>query len=103
MDKREKELRIVELMIRIYCKRKHKEKQLCAECQQLLEYAKYRTSVCPFMETKTFCANCKVHCYKGDVRDKIREVMRFSGPWMLLYHPLVAIKHVIETRKEKRK
>ena len=96
-------MQIVKLMIRIYCKRKHKEKTLCSDCQQLLEYAKYRTGVCPFMETKTFCANCKVHCYKGDMREKIREVMRFSGPWMLLYHPCLAIKHVIESRKEKRR
>lgn len=55
------------------------------------------------METKTFCSNCKVHCYKPDMREKIREVMRFSGPRMLFYHPIMAIRHVMESRKEKRK
>ncbi len=40
---------------------------------------------------KTFCANCKVHCYKPQMREQIRQVMRFSGPRMLLYHPVLAI------------
>ena len=31
------------------------------------------------MEQKTFCANCKVHCYKPEMREQIRKVMRFSG------------------------
>ena len=32
-----------------------------------------------------------------------REVMAYSGPRMLFYHPVMAIKHVIETQKEKRR
>ena len=36
-------------------------------------------------------------------REKIREVMRFSGPRMLFYHPIIAIRHVLESRKEKKK
>ena len=55
------------------------------------------------METKTFCSNCRVHCYKLEMRERIRKVMRFSGPRMLLYHPIMAIRHVIESRKEKRR
>ena len=55
------------------------------------------------MQTKTFCSNCRVHCYKPDMREKIRQVMRFSGPRMLFYHPIRAIRHVIETKKEKRR
>ncbi|WP_277584531.1 nitrous oxide-stimulated promoter family protein [Psychrobacillus antarcticus] len=27
-------------------------------------------------------------------RKKIKIVMRFSGPWMLVYHPILAIQHV---------
>ncbi|MGN0478669.1 MAG: nitrous oxide-stimulated promoter family protein, partial [Hominenteromicrobium sp.] len=62
-----------------------------------------RSDCCPFMETKTFCSNCKVHCYKPEMREKIREVMRFSGPRMIFRHPVTAIRHVIETKKEKRR
>ena len=56
----------------------------------------------PFMETKNFCFNCKVHCYKADMRQKIREVMRFSGLRMIFHHPILAIRHVIESKKEKK-
>ena len=103
-NKREQEKVIVPLMIRIYCKKKHRMKTgLCTECQALHEYAMLRADKCPFMETKTFCSNCKVHCYKKDMREKIREVMRFSGPRMIFYHPIMAIRHVIESKKEKRR
>ncbi len=103
-SKREREKRTVSLMIRIYCKKKHgTRKGLCPECEALDTYARMRSDKCPFMETKTFCSNCKVHCYKVDMREKIRAVMRFSGPRMILSHPIMAIRHVIESKKEKKR
>lgn len=103
-QKREREKKVVSLMIRLYCKKKHRTKgELCEECAALEEYARLRSDKCPFMETKTFCSNCKVHCYKPEMREKIREVMRFSGPRMVLYHPVLAIRHVIESKKERKR
>ena len=102
-DKREREKRIVSQMITLYCKCKHHPSgRLCPECAALEEYARQRSDRCLFMETKTFCSNCKVHCYKPEMREKIREVMRFSGPRMLFVHPVMAISHLIESNKEKR-
>ena len=101
--KRQREKETVSLMIRLYCRKKHGGKTLCLECAALDTYARQRSDKCPFMETKTFCSNCKVHCYKKDMREKIREVMRFSGPRMIFHHPVMAIRHVIETKKEKRR
>ena len=91
--KREREKRTVALMIRLYC----------PECEALSQYAMQRSDKCPFMETKTFCSNCRVHCYKPEMREKIREVMRFSGPRMILHHPVMAVRHVIESKKEKKR
>lgn len=103
-NKREQEKQTVSLMIKIYCNKKHHTKgELCKECEVLSEYAKLRSDKCPFMETKTFCSNCKVHCYKPEMRERIREVMRFSGPRMLLYNPVMAVRHVIESKKEKKR
>ena len=103
-SKREREKRTVSLMIRIYCKKKHGTKKgLCPECEALDAYARMRSDKCPFMETKTFCSNCRVHCYKADMREKIRAVMRFSGPRMIFSHPIMAIRHVIESKKEKKR
>ena len=101
--KREREKETVSLMIRLYCRKKHGGIDLCPDCAALEAYARQRSDKCPFMETKTFCSNCKVHCYKKDMREKIREVMRFSGPRMIFYHPVMAIRHVIESKKEKRR
>lgn len=87
--KREKEKKMVSEMIALYCRKKHHTKGgLCSECTELKSYAESRSDHCPFMETKTFCSNCRVHCYKPQMREKIREVMRFSGPRMMLYHRL---------------
>lgn len=103
-SKREREKRTVALMIRIYCHKKHNTRNgLCPECETLSQYAVQRSDKCPFMETKTFCSNCKVHCYKPEMRKKIQAVMRFSGPRMILYHPIMAIHHVLESKKEKRR
>ena len=62
--KRQKEQYIVEEMIRLYCRKNHLEeerqgRQMCPVCQELSDYAKLRSHKCPFMEQKTFCANCK--------------------------------------------
>ena len=102
-DKREKEKEVVSLMIRLYCRKKHGGKTLCPDCTALEAYARSRSDRCPFMAEKSFCSNCKVHCYKPEMREKIRAVMRFSGPRMLLYHPLMALCHVLATQREKRR
>lgn len=102
----QKEQDTVELMIRLYCKGKHKNYEkgrLCDECQELLEYSKARSANCPFMENKTFCNNCKVHCYKDEKRQKIKQVMKYSGPRMVFHHPVMAIQHVYYSVREKRK
>ncbi len=102
-SKREKEKLIVGEMIKLYCKKNHDTKNdLCSECQALKDYADMRSDKCPFMETKTFCSNCKVHCYKAEMREKIRQVMRFSGPRMIFHHPIMALNHLIQSKKEKR-
>lgn len=103
-SKREREKAMVTEMIALYCKKQHGTKQgLCPDCQALTDYACSRSDRCPFMETKTFCSNCRVHCYKPDMRERIRAVMRFSGPRMLFHHPVAALRHVIETKKEKKR
>ena len=103
--KRADEKLLVSEMIALYCRKQHKtpKGQLCPACQELQDYALARIDKYPFMETKTFCSACKVHCYKPEMREKIRAVMRFSGPRMLLYHPILAIWHLICSMREKRK
>ncbi len=102
-NKHEQEKEVISFMIALYCRKKHHTKELCADCAALDVYARQRSDLCPFMETKTFCSNCKVHCYKPDMQEKVREVMRFSGPRIMLYRPGMAIRHLIESKKEKKR
>jgi len=97
-----REDKTVEAMIRLYCKEYHRtKKRLCLECDELLGYARERLDKCPFQEGKTTCAKCPVHCYKPDMREKVREVMRYAGPSMMYRHPILAIYHLFDQmRKE---
>lgn len=89
------EKKIVGLMIRLYCRRKEKNAVLCPDCEELLRYAHARLDHCPFGERKSSCKKCIVHCYKPAMRERMRLVMRFSGPRMLLYAPWAAIRHLL--------
>ena len=97
-----RERRTVEAMIGLYCSQQHRpEDGLCPECAALRAYARYRLTKCPFQEGKTTCAKCPVHCYKPDMREKIRSVMRYSGPRMLYRHPTLALLHLVHGRRRK--
>ena len=101
MGKRmDRERRTVDVMIGIYCRGHHQTKgELCPECSDLREYAFARLDKCRFGEEKPTCANCTIHCYKPDQREHVRAVMRYSGPRMLLRHPVLAIAHISDGKK----
>lgn len=94
--KKKKEKEVLSLMISLYCKGNHKDSNgLCETCNELLVYACERWEKCPFTEKKTFCSACKIHCYNDEMRARIKQVMRYSGPRMLFYHPILLIKHLL--------
>lgn len=81
-------------MIAIYCRAHHGGPGLCAKCRELQDYALKRLSCCPFGIEKPVCAKCKVHCYRAEMRKNVGEVMRFSGPRLLLRHPVLTAEHM---------
>lgn len=97
--KRERESRVMAEMISLYCRDVHHTAKgsLCPECAALSAYAQKRIVRCPFMRTKTFCSVCSVHCYAPEQQEKIREVMRYSGPRILFRHPVMCVHHGIDT------
>ena len=90
----------VALMIALYCLKHHYCKGMCPKCKELLDYALKRLDKCPFQEGKTTCARCSVHCYKPAMRERIRAVMRYSGPRMIYRHPILSIWHLIDGRRK---
>lgn len=94
--KRIEEKKVIDLMIDVYTK-KHDD----IDGQDLKDYASLKISKCPRMSEKSFCSTCKIHCYQKEYRENIRKVMRYSGPRMIFYHPILAIKHMLNTIKSK--
>jgi len=54
----------------------------CSDCRAFLEYAFTRRLRCP-LDPKPACKHCQVHCYRPDYRQKVREIMRFAGPYLM--------------------
>ena len=116
------EKKVVALMIRIYCRRHCRQQgqnaitdqtdrtgdtnqadnssrtatsPLCPECAALLDYALRRLDSCRFGNGKPSCRKCPVHCYRADMRERIRTVMRWAGPRMIFHHPMAAARHLL--------
>ena len=98
------DVKVLSLFIQFYCEKKHRSAEkfhwepsekfqdlglltkplLCEDCLGLIEYSANRRRLCP-LNPKPTCRNCEIHCYQGDYRDRIKEVMKFSGKHYLLY------------------
>ena len=99
--RRARALRTIHAMMRLYCRglRHERHDDLCPDCDQLFAYARRRLERCVFGDAKPNCANCTVHCYSANERERIRTVMRWAGPRMLLHHPVLAITHMIDEHR----
>ena len=96
-----KDLKVLLQFTSVYCKVNHAELRLpldssdpelqplplqkypvCAECREFLLYAFERRIKCP-LEERPSCKHCHIHCYRPGHRDKVREIMRFSGRYLI--------------------
>jgi Nitrous oxide-stimulated promoter len=111
--KERSDIRILMRFVEIYCREKHsqeknlftfklvdiksirkKELFLCQECTTFLRYCLTMRLKCPY-DPKPMCKKCSRQCYKNDYKLKIREIMKFSGMYLvkrgrldMLYHYL---------------
>jgi len=108
------DLKTLAVFIQIYCKHQHAQASkagvslhthdvsavagrpvvLCPECTKLLTHAFVKRTHCP-MNPKPTCKHCPAHCYHATYREKIREVMRFSGKFMLLHGRVDYLAHLL--------
>ena len=95
--------RVVGHMVRYYCRAHHMDREksdgLCDECRKLLRYAYTRLDKCPYGDSKPNCSSCRIHCYKRDMKEAIKAVMRYSGPRMIFYAPLDAVVYILRKIK----
>lgn len=100
----DREIRTVAAMVAIFCRSRHGPRAVpCPDCAALLDYASARAARCPRLPRKPPCKDCPTHCYRRDMRERIREVMRFAGPRMALRHPWLALLHALDGRSARRR
>ncbi|MTJ81089.1 MAG: nitrous oxide-stimulated promoter family protein [Telmatospirillum sp.] len=89
-------------MLAMFCHARHGSPRggLCPRCAALRDYAALRLTRCKFGEDKPTCARCPVHCYKPDHRSLMREIMRWAGPRMMWRHPVMALVHLLDGRRD---
>lgn len=103
----EKDKQTLMAMARIYChghchiRGSEEHADLCPECHSIIEYALERTRKCPH-EHKGTCDTCTIQCYKPAMRAEIRKIMAYSGPRMMLHHPLMALQHLAKKHRNGR-
>ena len=107
--RQQKELRILISFVDLFCRSRHadckkaplepgpvtlngKSLLLCPECADLVGYAAKRLRYCP-LKPKPTCKKCPVHCYRPDYRQKVREVMAWSGKRLMLRGRLDLLFH----------
>jgi len=97
-----RERETIAAMIAIYCRGHHSPQNgLCPECAALQDYAFQRLDRCPFGPEKPTCAKCPIHCYRPAMREKVREVMRYAGPRMILHHPILSLLHQVDSLRNR--
>lgn len=96
-----RETKTISAMLSLYCKNHHHKEHetgICDDCRAIQDYAVKRLQNCPFIANKPTCANCLVHCYNKKMQIKVRTIMRYSGPRLLFFHPILAIRHLLDGR-----
>lgn len=94
------EFKTLKAMLQIYCRSHHKsETALCDKCSEFISYANKKLDRCPYGQNKPTCNRCPIHCYKKELRQQAKMIMRYAGPRMLLHHPILAIKHLVAEKR----
>ncbi len=113
--KKNKDIRVLGNFISIFCRENHraeikdilhikdaglrkslgsKDLLLCQDCRRLLNHGIAKLLLCPY-DPKPMCKKCETHCYAPGYRERIREVMRFSGLYLVKHGRLDLMIHYL--------
>jgi hypothetical protein len=98
-----KDIKILSLFFDVYCSNVHKDRSrkrivpqgilkdyisgeidLCEECSRQFLYAAVKRVICPF-DPKPACKKCPSICYSKGHRVFMREMMRYSGKYLIFH------------------
>ena len=93
----EREKRMVDAMILIYCKDHHGcENAPCTKCSKLGIYAKERLENCRYKEKKPVCGRCGLTCYNKQNKDYAETIFNYGGLRMIFYYPKLSLHHFLD-------
>jgi len=72
-----------------------KDLMLCSGCSKLLKYGLTMRLICPH-DPKPVCKKCTTQCYKGEYKSVIREIMKFSGIYLVKHGRLDMLYHYLK-------
>ena len=114
-DKKAKDIRVLGDFVSIFCRENHqtettsifsmkdaklrtvwddKELVLCQDCCKLLTHGITKLLLCSY-DPKPMCKKCATQCYAPGYREKVREVMKFSGLYLVKHGRLDLIAHYL--------
>jgi len=112
-SKKSKDIKVLTNFVSIFCRKNHgeadkdefpikdtrirdvlgdKDLVLCSDCQKLISHSITKLMQCPY-DPKPMCKKCETHCYAPGYRERIREVMRFSGLYLVKHGRIDLMMH----------
>ncbi len=112
-SKKEKDLSVLADFVSIFCRENHPDSEkslftikdqslhhslngmdmvLCPDCRKLLNHGVAKRLQCPY-DPKPMCKKCRTHCYAPGYRERMREVMKFSGLYLVKHGRLDLMVH----------
>ena len=100
-----REKKTIQHMIGIYCHgQKHAVGKVCGKCRLLLHYAIRCINSCHYQAAdKPVCGICPTQCFNPDMREQFNGIMRYAGPRMLLFHPILTTLHFCDALRNMRR
>ncbi len=113
--KKKKDIEVLSNFVSIFCRENHpletkdtfcikdarlrraldsQELLLCPDCRKLLNHGIAKLLLCPY-DPKPMCKKCQTHCYAPGYRERIREVMKFSGLYLIKHGRLDLMVHYL--------
>lgn len=113
--KKRRDIKVLSNFIGIFCRENHRDEAkesfrakderlnevlgnkpllLCGDCNRLFSHGVAKLLLCAY-DPKPMCKKCETHCYAPGYREKIREVMRFSGIYLIKHGRLDMLLHYL--------
>lgn len=114
-QKKSRDIKVLANFVTIFCRENHRtevkdifravddrlvvvlgneSRLLCENCCKLLNHGIAKLLLCPY-DPKPMCKKCPTHCYAPGYRERVREVMKFSGLYLVKHGRLDLMVHYL--------